>query len=307
MVISEILFNIVGLLIISISLFAQSNLSANINSEKDDDKDSTSLTLVIRSEHIAFNVEDPIAQAKWFVDNMEFKIMFKGDPPNNARFVINTGEDFMIELYNNKEYPKIDLQKISHMAIHIAFMVDSMEAVKQKLLSAGATIVEDITKIPSGDLILMMRNPWGLPIQFVQRANPMLKYSPFRPEHFTMNIPDPVRKAKWLADNLGMKIIRQGGAPTFTTFIADKNENTLLELFYNENYPLMDFKNTSYMALHYAFSTNNMEAVKSKLISAGASVIDDLKTVANGTQVFVLRDPFDQPLQFVKRTEPMLK
>jgi len=61
------------------------------------------------------------------------------------------------------------------MAIHVAFMVNDINTIKTKLISAGATLVEDITKTPAGDLVLMLRDPWGEPIQFVKRAVPMLK------------------------------------------------------------------------------------------------------------------------------------
>jgi hypothetical protein len=35
--------------------------------------------------------------------------------------------------------------------------------------------VEDIRVSSSGDQILMLRDPWGVPIQFIKRAEPMLK------------------------------------------------------------------------------------------------------------------------------------
>jgi glyoxylase I family protein len=302
-----ILLNSFCLIFISVSILAQGNCCKSKDAKSFCAKDTSTSNLLTRPEHIAFNVEDPVAQAKWYVDNMGFKIMYKGNPPGNTRFVADGGENMLIELYNNKEYPVIDFTKLNHLTIHFAFMIDSMELAKEKLLKAGATLVEDITKTPSGDLVLMLRNPWGLPIQFVQRTKPMLKYSKFRPEHLATNIPDPVAKAKWLEENLGMKIIKQGGPPAYSTFIADENNNMMMELYYNESVPLMDFKNTSYMSLHFAFMVNDMEAVKSKLVSAGAAVLEDFKKSANGTQVLMLCDPFGQPLQFVKRVEPLLK
>jgi hypothetical protein len=45
----------------------------------------------------------------------------------------------------------------------------------RKLLTAGATLVEDDKTTPLGDLVLMMRDPWGEPIQFVKRLSPMLR------------------------------------------------------------------------------------------------------------------------------------
>jgi hypothetical protein len=43
------------------------------------------------------------------------------------------------------------------------------------LIKAGAKLAEDIKRTAVGDQILMLRDPWGQPIQFVKRAKPMLK------------------------------------------------------------------------------------------------------------------------------------
>jgi len=54
---------------------------------------------------------------------------------------------------------------------HVAFMVD---AVRRKLIAAGATPVGEVTTTPAGDKLAMLRDPWGLAIQFLRRADPML-------------------------------------------------------------------------------------------------------------------------------------
>ena len=292
----------------------ESNIKAQQNFSSDKKWETTTINgdtvmprTSFRLEHIAFNVEDPVTDARWFVDNFGFKIMYKGDPPNNTRFIADEKNNMMMELYDNKKFPKLNFANISYMAIHFAFMVDSIEQVKEKLLAAGATLAEDISVTLSGDKVLMLRTPWGLPIQFVERIEPMLKYSFFRPEHFALNIPDPVSAAKWLTENLGMKIMRQGGAPNFTTFIADENKNMMFELFNNTNYPSLDFAGINYMSIHFAFIVDDINSVKEKLISAGATVAEDINTSVNGTQVMVLRGPAGLPLQFLKRPVPMIK
>ena len=93
----------------------------------------------------------------------------------NGMFIADSTNDMMFELYQNTEYPMLDFPKVSHMATHAAFMVNNLELVKSNLLAANATVVDNITKTPAGDLVLMMRDPWGEPIQFVKRAVPMLK------------------------------------------------------------------------------------------------------------------------------------
>jgi uncharacterized glyoxalase superfamily protein PhnB len=45
---------------------------------------------------------------------------------------------------------------------------------RDRLVSAGATVVEDLTTSPVGDLLVMLRDPWAFAFQLVKRANPML-------------------------------------------------------------------------------------------------------------------------------------
>jgi hypothetical protein len=44
------------------------------------------------------------------------------------------------------------------------------------LIAADATIAGDVSITPAGDEIAMLRDPWGVPIQFVKRAKPMLPH-----------------------------------------------------------------------------------------------------------------------------------
>jgi len=60
------------------------------------------------------------------------------------------------------------------LSLHIAFMVDDGKAICDKLVAAGATVAGDVNITPAGDEIAMLRDPWGVPIQFVKRAEPML-------------------------------------------------------------------------------------------------------------------------------------
>jgi hypothetical protein len=36
--------------------------------------------------------------------------------------------------------------------------------------------VDEVTTTPAGDKLAMLRDPWGLAIQFVRRAEPMLTH-----------------------------------------------------------------------------------------------------------------------------------
>ncbi|MBN1804582.1 MAG: VOC family protein [Sedimentisphaerales bacterium] len=131
----------------------------------------------IRLEHVAINVEDPVAMVKWYCDNLEMKVVRKGPPPVNMRFISDAGGNMMLELYNNPPDQVPDYPSMNPLSLHIAFMVDDVKAITKKLMAAGATIAVDINTTPAGDEIVMLRDPWGVPIQFIKRARPMLHHN----------------------------------------------------------------------------------------------------------------------------------
>ncbi len=133
------------------------------------------VTQPVRLEHVALNVEDPSAMAKWYCDNLGMKVMREGPPPANARFIGDAGENMMLELYTNPPDQVPDYRSMNVLTMHIAFMVDDVVGIKSKLMNAGATIANDIEVTEGGDEILILRDPWGVPIQFLKRAKPMLK------------------------------------------------------------------------------------------------------------------------------------
>ena len=132
----------------------------------------------MRIEHIAINVYDPVAMAKWYCENLGMKIVRKGPAPANAHFISDTGKNVLLEIYNNPPDDVPDYASMDPLLFHIAFIVgDSAEGLKEicrKLIAAGATIVSDISITPDGDEFALLRDPWGVAIQFVKRAKPML-------------------------------------------------------------------------------------------------------------------------------------
>jgi catechol 2,3-dioxygenase-like lactoylglutathione lyase family enzyme len=130
----------------------------------------------IRLEHVAINVEDPAAMAKWYSDNLGMKVVREGPPPANMRFISDASGNMMLELYNNPPDEVPDYPSMNPLSLHIAFMVDDVKAITRKLISAGATIAVDINTTDAGDELVILRDPWGVPIQFLKRAKPMLPH-----------------------------------------------------------------------------------------------------------------------------------
>ena len=130
----------------------------------------------VRLEHVAINVEDPAAMAKWYCENLGMKIIRKGPSPANMRFISDAGGNMMLELYNNPPDAVPDYPSMNPLSLHIAFMVDDVKAITRKLIAAGATIAVDVNTTPAGDELVILRDPWGVPIQFLNRAEPMLPH-----------------------------------------------------------------------------------------------------------------------------------
>jgi uncharacterized glyoxalase superfamily protein PhnB len=81
----------------------------------------------------------------------------------------------MLELNQDSKSPMLEFEKIDYNSFHFAFLVPDIASIKDKLISAGAKLAEDIKKTANGDQVLMLRDPWGQAIQFVKRVKPMLK------------------------------------------------------------------------------------------------------------------------------------
>jgi hypothetical protein len=60
------------------------------------------------------------------------------------------------------------------------------------------------------------------------------------------------------------------------------------------------------MHMHLAFSSDNLVADRDRLVKAGAQVAEDIKTTSEGDEIMILRDPWNIPIQFVKRLSPMI-
>jgi uncharacterized glyoxalase superfamily protein PhnB len=102
------------------------------------------------------------------------KVMREGPPPINCRFLADGAGNMMLELYHNPPDAVPNYASMNPLLLHVAFMVDDVAAIRQKVIAAGAKPVDEITTTPAGDQLAMLRDPWGLAIQFLRRADPML-------------------------------------------------------------------------------------------------------------------------------------
>jgi uncharacterized glyoxalase superfamily protein PhnB len=80
----------------------------------------------------------------------------------------------MLEIYRNPAASVPDYRKADPLLMHVAYSSDNPDAERDRLVQAGAVVVDELTTTPSGDDIVMLRDPWGVPVQLVKRAKPMI-------------------------------------------------------------------------------------------------------------------------------------
>ena len=128
-------------------------------------------------EHFALQVAHPVAMADWYVKHLGFSIVRSSGEPVNARFLLARNGAAMLEIYRNPKASVPDYTAIDPLHLHIAFYSDNPAADRDRLVKAGARVVEDLTKTPGGDELVMMRDPWSTAVQLVKRSQPMLRGS----------------------------------------------------------------------------------------------------------------------------------
>jgi glyoxylase I family protein len=127
----------------------------------------------LRIEHVALNVSDPVAVAAWYVEHLGMRVVRKGDSPQHIHFLADAAGATVVEIYNNPVDPIPNYATMNPMRFHIAFHADDPDAAKQALVAAGATFL-DQSQLPDGSRLMMLRDPWGLPLQLAKRAKSLL-------------------------------------------------------------------------------------------------------------------------------------
>ena len=112
--------------------------------------------------------------ADWYVTHLGFSVARSGGAPAHGRFLLDDSGSVMVEIYHNPDVTVPDYTVLSPFHLHLAFVSEDPAADRDRLVKAGARVFDDVTTAPNGDRIMMLRDPWGVPLQFVQRTRPML-------------------------------------------------------------------------------------------------------------------------------------
>lgn len=127
----------------------------------------------MKIEHFAINVSVPKKMADWYVDHLGLKIVKQQDEDPYTTFLADDSGRVMLEIYKNPPNKVPDYKNMDPLILHLAFVSDNPSDDKERLIKAGATLVSD-DHLEDGSHIVMLRDPWELPVQLCKRAVSML-------------------------------------------------------------------------------------------------------------------------------------
>jgi len=125
---------------------------------------------MMRFEHTAYNVAEPDKAAEWYAKHFEMDIVRASKEGMRPHFVADKERRFCWEFYCRGADPIVHQNSVSVWSQHVAFNVSDMAAERERLIAAGGRADGDVTKFPNGDAVCFVRDPWGLTIQLVLRA-----------------------------------------------------------------------------------------------------------------------------------------
>jgi glyoxylase I family protein len=125
-------------------------------------------------EHIALNVADPVAMAEWYTRHLGMRVVRRPPGPTNTHFLADESGRVVLELYHH-EAPVPDYAAMDPFVLHIAFVATDVKGIRQRLLAAGAANAGEPNTTPAGDELAFLRDPWGVTIQLVKRATPLME------------------------------------------------------------------------------------------------------------------------------------
>ena len=124
-------------------------------------------------------------------------------------------------------------------------------------------------------------------------------------EHIAWNVSEPSAMAAWYVEHLGMRVVRRLAAPPYIHFLADANGRVVIEVYSNPVDPVPDYASMHPMRFHLAFAAKDPDAARAELVAAGATFVDE-QSLADGSRLLMLRDPWGLALQLCHRATPLL-
>ncbi|AOS44478.1 Glyoxalase-like domain protein [Lacunisphaera limnophila] len=125
----------------------------------------------MRFEHFALNVPDVRAAAAWYGAHLGLVVVRARTEAPYTHFLADDSGRVFLEIYSNPADPLPDYTLQHPLRVHFAFAVTDAQAEQRRLEQAGARLVV-AEESADGSRLIMLRDPWGVPVQLCQRAVP---------------------------------------------------------------------------------------------------------------------------------------
>ncbi|NKB67315.1 MAG: VOC family protein [Candidatus Latescibacteria bacterium] len=124
-------------------------------------------------EHVAVIVADAEAVADWYCRHLQMRVVRQGPAPARMHFLADSSGRVVLEIYHMPADQVPDYGAMHPLVLHLAFATGDAAGTHQRLVEAGATALGGVGANDTGDVMAMLRDPWGLAIQLCQRLEPM--------------------------------------------------------------------------------------------------------------------------------------
>ncbi len=126
----------------------------------------------MKFEHFAINVPDAAAHAQWYVANLGFKTVRQMTVAPFTHFLADETGRVVVELYSNPKATIPDYKALHPLNFHLAVVAADARADRARLEQSGATLFLEDPQA-DGSLLIMLRDPWNVPLQLCQRTTLM--------------------------------------------------------------------------------------------------------------------------------------
>lgn len=127
--------------------------------------------MTVRFEHFALNLAQVREFSSWYIDHLGCRVVAQAGPPKHTTFLADASGRTFVEVYDNQAAPADNFAAREPLTFHFAFQTDDAARLRDLLLREGATLVEE-QRPEEGTHLVMLRDPWGLPLQLCQRKVP---------------------------------------------------------------------------------------------------------------------------------------
>lgn len=122
-------------------------------------------------EHIGITVSDPLKMADWYVANLGCKELHRDvDDKHRAVFLADGEGTTVLELIWQTGVKATSALLDNTSQLHLAFTSADPAADRARLEKAGAAFVSEMKGAHEGEILTMLRDPWGNCIQLVRRG-----------------------------------------------------------------------------------------------------------------------------------------